>query len=859
MTLKGTLMGWNCEPTAANLDLAQTLGTKWIGWGVEWPWLLNDETDHTSGFDSAALAALDADLARVHAKGMRAIVNFFGVPTSINASASNADGEWHYWPTNGAGDTAMAAAAEEVAGHLDPTLDWFRTGNELANTDFNRDDQTPARVGATQAAVISAVRTAYPTLTVIAGSLNAIGDTGHAQSIPVWGDAMVAANPTLLTSAAPTHFAVHPYIYGGGATGGTANPANSAGWNGHIQADQFRAALLARGWTDQGLVITEFGAPSQPPPSYTEDWQLTHAQSDYAVIDYRRAVGWYVGPEIRHNLIDVTITIDGNLKFGAWRADHTLKPVGWLVAARAATSIEATSAAPVAAFTWAKGSVPNSAVFTNLSTDATSFEWDFDDDAITESTAANPTYTYPAAGTYDCTLTVTGPGGSDSVTISVTVEDEIGIGDWDYDSAALPFDWTGLLDEPFSSSPPPVSGGMSVQVSLGIPARLEDGYFNLDDSVLDGTDLLAPDEVWHPLSGVVTEASWQHGVSVDRGRPEPGTMTLTAIAKHRDLDPLNSSGPYAPHLAENSRLRIAVDNVNKFTGTVTDISVKHEADHVVTIFEVVDGWGQLDNDLTWTPTIVEKSGARISRLLRLAGYTGPSFVLPGEAWMQAGTEQSGSAVEQIADCVAGEDGFAYFDGSGTFVFLDRAYMNSLVPTETFTDANGTGPMWSDADIGADRLTYWPRAKVRGIEEKSRWTVYGLPTSRKGTRTWKRTLPLAFESDRLALAQRIVDLFGEKRPRVRAAEFDPASSLTAADRGRVLAAGLGTPVGVRAAVKVSGTPETVYSPCIVAGEEGDVAPGYLRIRQTYQLGDSQHYFTLDDPTYGVLDGPYRLVP
>lgn len=57
--------------------------------------------------------------------------------------------------------------------------------------------------------------------------------------------------------------------------------------------------------------------------------------------------------------------------------------------------------------------------FTNTSTDATSWQWDFDD--LTTSTLEDPPpHTY-APGNYTVTLTVSGPGGSDSVQDTVTV------------------------------------------------------------------------------------------------------------------------------------------------------------------------------------------------------------------------------------------------------------------------------------------------------------------------------------------------------------------------------------------------------------------------------------------------------
>lgn len=72
----------------------------------------------------------------------------------------------------------------------------------------------------------------------------------------------------------------------------------------------------------------------------------------------------------------------------------------------------------VASFTRtpASGVAPLQVDFTNASTGATSFSWDFDEDGIADSTATNPSFVYNSAGTFDVTLTATGPGGTDTFT-----------------------------------------------------------------------------------------------------------------------------------------------------------------------------------------------------------------------------------------------------------------------------------------------------------------------------------------------------------------------------------------------------------------------------------------------------------
>jgi PKD repeat protein len=68
------------------------------------------------------------------------------------------------------------------------------------------------------------------------------------------------------------------------------------------------------------------------------------------------------------------------------------------------------------------GAVPMAVSFTDLSTNATSWAWDFDNDGSVDSTDQNPTYTYNTAGTYTVNLTVTNLAGVNTSVMTDMIE-----------------------------------------------------------------------------------------------------------------------------------------------------------------------------------------------------------------------------------------------------------------------------------------------------------------------------------------------------------------------------------------------------------------------------------------------------
>jgi PKD repeat protein len=82
--------------------------------------------------------------------------------------------------------------------------------------------------------------------------------------------------------------------------------------------------------------------------------------------------------------------------------------------------------APIADFAYSGAGVPAPAtvVFTNISTNATSYLWDFGDNAT--STEKDPQHIYTQGGVYTVKLTATGEGGSNNVTKTINIQNPVG-------------------------------------------------------------------------------------------------------------------------------------------------------------------------------------------------------------------------------------------------------------------------------------------------------------------------------------------------------------------------------------------------------------------------------------------------
>ncbi len=117
------------------------------------------------------------------------------------------------------------------------------------------------------------------------------------------------------------------------------------------------------------------------------------------------------------------------------------------------TKVDYVTITPKADFTAAptSGNMPLNVQFTDTSSSIiTSWEWDFDNDSIIDSTIQNPSFIYATNGLYTVSLTVTGPGGSNTETktdyITVIIPPPVA------DFTAVPLNGDAPLDVQFTDA-----------------------------------------------------------------------------------------------------------------------------------------------------------------------------------------------------------------------------------------------------------------------------------------------------------------------------------------------------------------------------------------------------------------------
>jgi hypothetical protein len=431
----------------------------------------------------------------------------------------------------------------------------------------------------------------------------------------------------------------------------------------------------------------------------------------------------------------------------------------------------------------------------------------------------------------------------------------------------------------------PFDRGTVVKVWFG-SSVVDDDAFILDDptqGLLDTGGELTGDEG-------TDIRPWVYDIRITRGRSreldqvQTGVCTIRLRNLDRTFDALNaeyvvtSDGSYvvtsdgmyvttggsefAPALTPGRRVLVELYGHTIFEGSTEDWRVSYEphmrTDAMVT---AVDALGALARrELSeWVPTDGQMPGDRIVDVLNRSEVAfGPMRDLDtGGSPLQAGEVREGTNVLSYLKTIAETDfGMLFAARDNTLTFRDRYSRIDGEVAATFA-TGGAGLPIHGIEVAVGSELFYNRVdvtreggEVRTAEDVDSQNLYGIrKLSLSG-------LLMVDEEHAKSLAEFLVSIYAEPTRRISAIRVNLAALPTAADRGLVASLDLGSVIDVTA--QPLGTGVAFNQVSIIEGIEHSISHGQphvmtLQLSPIWQTGQDATLFTLDDDTFGLLDG------
>ena len=239
---------------------------------------------------------------------------------------------------------------------------------------------------------------------------------------------------------------------------------------------------------------------------------------------------------------------------------------------------------------------------------------------------------------------------------------------------------------------------------LELSSGFDESAFYLDDSLLDGPDVLDGDgEDYNDITDVV------QNITISRGRHKPldvfgpGVMSVSISVPvgNRDYDPLNTSSVYyntfteQPGLAPLRPIRLSRNGEYLFTGVVTTFNQTYNMAGLTTysIFAADNTYVLSQGFLPETVTTSQTSSARITAVLSAATYTGAtSLTASPTATLGAYTIASGTNVNAYINRIQqAEQGRIFCDRENVLTAQERIGTTLAAATATFDDTGTATP------------------------------------------------------------------------------------------------------------------------------------------------------------------------
>ncbi|GAA3283837.1 hypothetical protein Dvina_01470 [Dactylosporangium vinaceum] len=202
----------------------------------------------------------------------------------------------------------------------------------------------------------------------------------------------------------------------------------------------------------------------------------------------------------------------------------------------------------------------------------------------------------------------------------------------------------------------------------------------------------------------------------------------------------------------------------------------------------------------------ELSGARITRYLSYAGYTGPTSIQPGASAMAASTLTKGTAALTACQSVADSEFGNLFESADGIAFASR-FDRSLKTTAVYTfgenTAAGEYPYQGDVAYDFDPSRVFNMADITrsgGIIAHAEPADGGLSRKRFGPKPFTRTINIASDNETVDAATWVVLNGATARQRLASITFDAAATRVPFGDGTLWPMVLTIEIGTRVTVK-----------------------------------------------------------
>lgn len=253
---------------------------------------------------------------------------------------------------------------------------------------------------------------------------------------------------------------------------------------------------------------------------------------------------------------------------------------------------------------------------------------------------------------------------------------------------------------------------MSLKVELGFTASGASApFFTLDDpvrGVLDSPQwILEGGEALVDVSAYVRAARVTRGKSREIDRFSAGNAVVEFNNSDRTFDPTYEASPFFGQVFPRRQIRITVDDVIQFEGTIDDWDIAYEqGGNSYATCTAIDGTQVLANlEFEGYSPVSQLSGARVNAVLDEINWSADKRDIDtGYETLEADTVTDGTNVyEYLQKVSASESGDLFIAKDGSVKFVDRNASATSSGVQLADDGSGLGYLNIETVFGTELL------------------------------------------------------------------------------------------------------------------------------------------------------------